>query len=79
MQFMEPLGVTDVSVEAAWDYGRDDWRRDFVEVIRDLAPGLLRYSGLFSRYDKWREGIGPAAKRIWERLRETGCNGATWC
>ncbi|HAB17862.1 MAG TPA: hypothetical protein PLX89_00105 [Verrucomicrobiota bacterium] len=25
MQFMEPLGVTDSSVEAAWDYDRDDW------------------------------------------------------
>lgn len=63
MQFMEPLGVTDSSVEAAWDYARDDWRKDFVETTRDLAPGMLRFGGLFSRYYKWREGIGPATKR----------------
>src|SRR5688572_24992392 len=63
MQFMEPLGVTDSSVEAAWDYDRDDWRKDFVETTKDLAPGMMRFGGLLSRYYKWREGIGPAAKR----------------
>jgi alpha-L-arabinofuranosidase len=67
MQFMEPLGVTDSSVEAAWDYNRDDWRNDFVETTRDLSPGMLRFGGLFSRYYKWREGVGPAAKRPWMR------------
>jgi alpha-L-arabinofuranosidase len=67
MQFMEPLGVTDSSVEAAWDYNRDDWRKDFVETTKDLAPGMIRYGGLLSRYYKWREGIGPAAKRPWFR------------
>src|SRR5437879_12768208 len=49
MQFMEPLGVTDASVEAAWDYNRDDWRKDFVETTADLAPGMMRFGGLFSR------------------------------
>jgi len=63
MQFMEPLGVTDSSVEAAWDYEQDDWRKDFVETTRDLAPGMMRFGGLLSRYYKWREGVGPAAKR----------------
>lgn len=63
MQFMEPLGATDGSVEACWDYDADDWRKDFVDVLRDLAPGAIRFGGLFSRYYKWREGIGPAAKR----------------
>jgi alpha-L-arabinofuranosidase len=63
MQFMEPLGVTDSSVEAAWDYNRDDWRKDFVEVTAELGPGMLRFGGLFSRYYKWREGVGPPAKR----------------
>ena len=67
MQFMEPLGVTDSSVEAAWDYSRDDWRQDFVETTRELSPGMLRFGGLFSRYYKWREGVGPAAKRPWMR------------
>ena len=67
MQFMEPLGVTDTSVEAGWDYNTDDWRKDFVEVTKDLAPGMMRYGGLLSRYYKWREGIGPAEKRPWFR------------
>src|SRR5207245_11103859 len=67
MQFMEPLGVTDPSVEAAWDYHRDDWRKDFVETTKALAPGVLRYGGLFSRYYKWREGIGPPDRRPWRR------------
>ena len=67
MQFMEPLGATDSSVEAAWDYNRDDWRKDFVETTADLAPGMMRFGGLFSRYYKWREGLGPAQKRPWMR------------
>src|SRR5580765_8134017 len=58
MQFMEPLGVTDPSVEAAWDYERDDWRKDFVETTRDLAPGMMGFGGLVSRYYQWREGVG---------------------
>ena len=67
MQFMEPLGVTDSSVEAAWDYNRDDWRSDFVATTKDLAPGVLRFGGLFSRYYKWREGVGPPDRRPWMR------------
>ena len=42
MQFMEPLGVTDSSVEAAWDHGSDRWREDVVQVTRELAPGMIR-------------------------------------
>ena len=30
MQFMEPLGATDGSVEGAWDHLRDQWREDVV-------------------------------------------------
>lgn len=67
MQFMEPLGTTDSSVEASWDYNTDDWRSDFVALTRDLAPGAVRFGGLFSRYYRWREGIGPAARRPWMR------------
>ena len=67
MQFMEPLGSTDSSVEAAWDYDRDDWRKDFVDVVADLAPGAMRFGGLYSRHYKWREGVGPAEKRPWMR------------
>ena len=63
MQFMEPLGVTDSSVSAAWDYDSDAWRKDFVETLGDLSPGVIRFGGLFSRYYHWREGVGPPEKR----------------
>ena len=43
MQFMEPLGTTDGSVEAAWDHLRDRWRPDVVSATRDLAPAMLRW------------------------------------
>lgn len=72
MQFMEPLGVTDGSVEAAWDYTIDDWRTDFIDTVRDLSPGLMRFGGNFSRYYKWREGIGPVGKRPWMRNYDWG-------
>jgi alpha-N-arabinofuranosidase len=67
MQFMEPLGTTDSSVEAAWDYDADDWRKDFVDVVKDLSPNVMRFGGLYSRYYRWREGVGPAAKRPFRR------------
>lgn len=67
MQFMEPLGATDASVEASWSYDADDWRRDFVDTSKDLAPDVVRFGGLFSRYYKWREGVGPVEKRPWMR------------
>jgi alpha-L-arabinofuranosidase len=63
MQFMEPLGTTDSSVEAAWSYDADTWRQDFIDATKDLAPGMMRYGGLLSRYYKWREGVGPPDKR----------------
>lgn len=63
MQFMEPLGVSDSSVEAAWDYDINDWRKDFVDTVKDLAPGMMRFGGNFSRYYKWREGVGPVKSR----------------
>jgi alpha-L-arabinofuranosidase len=67
MQFMEPLGTTDSSVEAAWDYNSDDWRKDFVELVKDLSPGVIRWGGLLSAYYKWREGVGPVERRPWMR------------
>jgi hypothetical protein len=63
MQFMEPLGVTDSSVDAAWDFVRDDWRRDVVSATRELAPTLLRWGGCFCSYYRWKEGVGPRASR----------------
>ena len=72
MQFMEPLGTTDSSVEASWDYERDDWRSDFVAVTKDLSPGMMRFGGNFSRYYKWHEGVGAVAKRPWMRNYDWG-------
>jgi len=63
MQFMEPLGVTDSSVDAAWDFGGRRWRSDVVEITKVLAPSLLRWGGCFCSYYRWREGVGPCEKR----------------
>jgi alpha-N-arabinofuranosidase len=64
MQFMEPLGTTDGSVEASWDHLQARWRPDLVEVTRELAPPMLRWGGLFSGYYRWREGVGPRDRRL---------------
>lgn len=63
MQFMEPLGATDGSVEAAWDHLRDDWRNDVVEVTRQLGPPMMRWGGIFADFYRWREGVGPRDAR----------------
>ncbi len=63
MQFMEPLGKTDGSVEAAWNFEKDDWREDVIDITRKLNPSLIRFGGIFSAYYKWKEGIGPRASR----------------
>src|SRR5262245_50967688 len=63
LQFMEPLGVTDGSVEAAWDHQRDAWRGDVVDVTRELEPTMLRWGGIFTDFYRWREGVGPREKR----------------
>ena len=63
MQFMEPLGSTEPSVEGAWNYRTDDWREDFVSCVKDLAPDMIRWGGIYNRYYKWREGVGPVKDR----------------
>ena len=63
MQFMEPLGVTDGSVDAAWDFRSDRWREDVVQLSRELAPTLLRWGGCFCSYYRWKEGVGPRNQR----------------
>src|SRR3954451_18813428 len=63
MQFMEPLGATDGSVEAAWDHLSNNWRGDVLDATRDLAPGMMRWGGIFSDYYRWREGVGPRESR----------------
>lgn len=63
MQFMEPLGTTDSSVEACWDALSDRWRPDFIDVVRDLAPSSIRWGGILTSFWKWRESVGPRASR----------------
>ncbi len=63
MQFMEPLGTTDSSVDAAWDFSRDVWREDLVETTRELAPTLIRWGGCFISFYRWKEGVGPMNRR----------------
>jgi alpha-L-arabinofuranosidase len=63
MQFMEPLGATDGSVEAAWDHLLDRWREDVVEITRDLGPSMMRWGGIFADFYRWREGVGPRGGR----------------
>jgi alpha-L-arabinofuranosidase len=60
---MEPLGDTDGSVEAAWDYDTDDWREDLVAATKSLGPDVIRWGGNFIRYYRWREGVGPVRER----------------
>jgi len=64
MQFMEPLGVTDSSIEAAWNHEKDDWRTDLIEATQELAPGMMRWGGLLSAYYRWKESVGPRSGRI---------------
>jgi len=63
MQFMEPLGSTDGSVEASWDHLRNRWRPDLVDATKELAPPMMRWGGLFSGYYRWKEGVGPRDQR----------------
>lgn len=64
MQFMEPLGTTDSSVEAAWNHQQDDWRPDVVEITQELSPPMLRWGGCFSSYYRWKEAVGPRERRV---------------
>ena len=63
MQFMEPLGTTDGSVDAAWDFKYDRWRQDVIDVTKELAPTIIRWGGCFMSFYKWKEGVGPMEKR----------------
>ena len=56
MQFMEPLGATDGSVEASWDHLNDRWRPDLVEVDRRIARAAVK--------KKWRRSF-----QLWPSLR----------
>ncbi|MBN1919402.1 MAG: alpha-L-arabinofuranosidase [Verrucomicrobia bacterium] len=65
MQFMEPLGDTDSSVEAAWNWHKQEWREDVIAVTKELKPGLIRWpGGILTSFYRWKEAVGPRAKRV---------------
>ena len=64
MQFMEPLGTCDSSVDAAWNFEKEDWHESVVEKTKELAPTMIRFGGCFASYYHWKEAIGPQEKRI---------------
>lgn len=63
MQFMEPLSVTDSSVDAAWDFKKDRWRQDVIDITKELSPTMMRWGGCFISYYRWKEGVGPMNQR----------------
>ena len=64
MQFMEPLGVCDTSVDAAWDFTEEKWYDKVVEKTKELAPTMIRFGGCFASYYHWQEAVGPQKSRI---------------
>ena len=58
MQFMEPLGVADTSVDAAWDFARSQWFPSVIDKVKELAPPMVRFGGCFASYYHWREAVG---------------------
>lgn len=64
MQFMEPLGTADSSVDAAWDFLHQRWRPEVLEATRALGPSMIRWGGCFASYYRWREAVGPMDERV---------------
>ncbi len=64
MQFMEPLGVCDTSVDAAWDFRENKWYDKVIEKTKELAPTMIRYGGCFASYYHWKEAVGPQSSRV---------------
>lgn len=64
MQFMEPLGATDGSVTAAWNFQHDRWRDDVIQATLELGPTMMRWGGCFSSYYRWKEGVGARHQRV---------------
>ena len=59
MQFAEPLGTADSSIDAAWDFQKNCWKTCVVEILKELSPPMIRWGGCFASYYHWREGVGP--------------------
>ena len=48
MQFAEPLGTADTSVDAGWDFLNECWQPKLIEKIRELSPTMIRWGGCFA-------------------------------
>lgn len=64
MQFMEPLGTADSSVDAGWDYVHNCWRPELLETVKYLSPTMVRWGGCFASYYRWKEAVGPRDRRV---------------
>ncbi len=64
MQFAEPLGNADSSIDASWDFRAEKWQPKALEMVKRLAPPMLRWGGCFSSYYHWKEAVGPMAERV---------------
>ena len=64
MQFMEPLGTCDSSVDCGWDYINNRWYPQLIEKVKELGPGMVRFGGCFASYYRWKEGVGPRNQRV---------------
>ena len=62
MQFMEPLGTADSSIDAAWDFSENQWYPAVIDKVRELGPTMVRFGGNMIDYYHWEEGVGD--KRI---------------
>ena len=63
MQFAEPLSNADSSIDAAWDYVNNRWQPDALEILKYLAPPMIRWGGCFASYYHWRDAVGPREQR----------------
>ena len=63
MQFMEPLSASDSSVDIGWDYLKDCWKEEIMNIAQTLAPKMIRWGGCISSYYHWKEAIGPISER----------------
>lgn len=74
MQFMEPLGMFDGSIDAGWDFWNHRWKPFLIDKVRELGPKMVRFGGCLASYYHWREGVGPRESRVpmlnqdWESL-----------
>ena len=59
MQFMEPLGTADSSMDAAWYFEENDWIPCVIDKVRELAPTMVRFGGTMIDYYHWKEAVGP--------------------